>query len=114
MVKMRFTVMLMLMLGLACIRHAEARQDMDPPSVDTVLDWIGVPRGICVVLGDPKCELAINLARVSELRIYVQLPRDGDVALARQAVDEAGYYGTRIYEPTQIKSVGLSDYSVKC
>ncbi len=41
---------------------------------DTVLSKIDVPRGICVVLGDSNCDLALDLARRSELLVYVQLP----------------------------------------
>ena len=61
------------------------------------LEKIGVTRGICVVLGDPKCELALKLVRLSELLIYVQLPCAEDVEAARKAADAAGFYGTRIY-----------------
>ncbi len=62
-----------------------------------ILDKIGVRRGICVVLGDTKCELALKLASHSELLIYVQLPREKDVETARKTVDAAGFYGTRIF-----------------
>jgi outer membrane protein assembly factor BamB len=64
---------------------------------ESTLDKIGVTSGICVVLGDTKCDLAIKLARQSELLIYVQLPRTEDVEAARKAVDSAGFYGTRIF-----------------
>ncbi len=62
-----------------------------------ILEKIGVTRGICIVLGDNKCELALELARNSELLIYVQLRRAKDVEKARRIVDEAGFYGTRIF-----------------
>ena len=62
-----------------------------------ILDKIGVTRGICIVLGDNKCELALELARNSELLIYVQLRRAKDVEKARRIVDEAGFYGTHIF-----------------
>ena len=62
-----------------------------------ILEKIGVTRGICVVLGDAKCKLAIKLARQSELLIYVQLPQTKDVDRARRAADDAGLYGTRIF-----------------
>ena len=64
---------------------------------EPTLDRIGVTRGICVVLGDTKCELALKLARQSELLIYVQLPQAEDVEAARKAADAAGFYGTRIF-----------------
>ncbi len=72
----------------------------------TIIGKIGVTRGICVVLGDKGCKLAIDLARSSELMIFVQLKAPRDVQTARQAADEAGLYGTRVYveqgEPTRI------------
>ncbi|MFH1882531.1 MAG: hypothetical protein ABIL62_07465 [Planctomycetota bacterium] len=42
--------------------------------------------GICVVLGDPSCELAIEIARESDLLVYVQLPGSEDVDRARRTV----------------------------
>jgi len=77
---------------------------------DSILDKIGVTRGICVVLGDTKCELALKLARQSELLIYVQLPRDKDVEAARKAADAAGLYGTRIFvEKGDLTKLHLAD-----
>ncbi|MBC8234157.1 PQQ-binding-like beta-propeller repeat protein [bacterium] len=79
-------------------------------SADTLLNKIGVSRGICVVLGDAKLELALELARQSELLIYVQLPKATDVEKARQAADAAGLYGTRIYvEKGALTSLHLAD-----
>jgi outer membrane protein assembly factor BamB len=67
-------------------------------------------RGICVVLGDTKCELALKLARNSELLIYVQLARAEDVETARRAADEAGFYGTRIFvEKGALTKLHLAD-----
>jgi len=62
-----------------------------------ILERISVTRGICVVLGDRSCEHALELARDSELLIYVQLRDAKDVEKARRIVDEAGFYGTRIF-----------------
>lgn len=62
-----------------------------------ILESIGVKRGICVLLGDPNCELALELARESELLIYIQLPQAEDVEKARKIADDAGLYGTRIF-----------------
>ena len=64
---------------------------------DSILERIGVTRGICVVIGDAKGELAVELARGSELMIYVQSPQAEVVETTRKAVDEAGFYGTRIF-----------------
>jgi len=76
----------------------------------SILDKIGVSRGICVVLGDTKCELALKLARQSELLIYVQLPGSEDVEKARRAADAAGLYGTRIFvDKGALSKVHLAD-----
>jgi outer membrane protein assembly factor BamB/predicted amidohydrolase len=63
---------------------------------ESLLEKIGVTKGICVVLGDTSCEVALDLARRSELLIYVQLPRTAEVEAAQALVDKAGFYGTRI------------------
>ncbi len=44
-------------------------------NASVLLERIGVSRGICVVLGDSRCDLAIRLTEASELILYVQLPR---------------------------------------
>ena len=75
-----------------------------------ILEKIGVTRGICVVLGDTKCELALKLSSQSELLIYVQLPREKDVEAARKTVDAAGFYGTRIFvEKGDLTRLHLAD-----
>jgi len=76
----------------------------------TLLDRIGVTRGICVVLGDTGCERALQLARQSELLIYLQLPRAEDVQAACRAADEAGLYGNRIFiEKGSLARLHLAD-----
>ncbi len=75
-----------------------------------ILEKIGVTRGICVVLGDAKGELAVKLARDSELLIYVQSPRVKDVETIRKAADDAGFYGTRIFvDKGPFKNLNLAD-----
>jgi outer membrane protein assembly factor BamB len=75
-----------------------------------ILEKIGVRRGICAVLGDTKCELALKLASQSELLIYVQLPQEKDVEAARRTVDAAGFYGTRIFvEKGDLTRLHLAD-----
>ena len=63
----------------------------------SILRQIGATRGICVLLGDAKCELGVQLARETELLVYLQLPRQEDVKAARSQADRAGLYGTRIF-----------------
>jgi len=77
---------------------------------ESMLEKIGVTRGICVVPGDTKCEIALKLARQSELLIYVQLPQANDVEAARKAADAAGFYGTRIFvEKGDLTRLHLAD-----
>ena len=64
------------------------------------LDRIGVTRGICVVLGDPKGTLALALARGSQLTVYVQNTSAAAARAACAAADAAGLYGRRIYVAT--------------
>ncbi|MEK7684472.1 MAG: PQQ-binding-like beta-propeller repeat protein [Verrucomicrobiota bacterium] len=82
--------------------EALAADDARPPvtgkkPADPLLRQIGVTKGLCVVLDEANCELALKLARETELLIYVQLPRAEDVESARRTVESAGLYGTRIY-----------------
>jgi len=69
----------------------------ETPDVATLLERIGVRRGVCMVLADPKAELALKLARNSELLVYLQLAGDEDVQAARQAAVEAGLFGRRLF-----------------
>ncbi|MHC4511729.1 MAG: class I SAM-dependent methyltransferase, partial [Planctomycetota bacterium] len=62
------------------------------------------------MLGDPTCELALKLARDSELLIYVQLLPQRDIEKARRIVDEAGFYGTRVFvEKGSLARIHLAD-----
>ncbi|MHC4556904.1 MAG: outer membrane protein assembly factor BamB family protein [Planctomycetota bacterium] len=76
----------------------------------SILEKIGVTHGICIVLGDTNCELALQLARDSELLVYVQLPQAKDVESSRTIVDKAGLYGTHIFiEKGDLTRLHLSD-----
>ncbi|UCF14105.1 MAG: PQQ-binding-like beta-propeller repeat protein, partial [Phycisphaerales bacterium] len=76
---------------------------------NSILKQIAVKRGICVVLGDTG-ELAIRLARESELLIYAQSPRAKEVEAVRKAADNAGFYGTRIFvDKGSFKKLSLAD-----
>ena len=76
----------------------------------TLLDQIGVERGICVLLGDTKCERALQLAQQSDLLIYLQLPLAEDVQAVCRAADKAGLYGNRIFiEKGSLEQLHLAD-----
>ncbi len=67
------------------------------PSVERILEQIGTKRGICVVLGEDHVALAVDLARVSEFLVYVQLGDEDATRDARQAAEKVGLLGTRIF-----------------
>jgi len=73
------------LIGAILARSAVAREP-----AESLIAEIGVNRGICVVLDDPTCELAIKLARRSELLVYVELPDAEQVDRARRAAEAAG------------------------
>lgn len=63
----------------------------------SIVERVNLERGICAVLGDQTGEAAVQLARETELLIYVQLETDEEVEAARMAADAAGFYGNRIW-----------------
>ena len=71
---------------------------------------IGGSRGICVVLGDLKGELALELARKSETIVYLQIPDAKAVDAARQRVEAEGFYGDHVYiEEGSLDQLHLAD-----
>ncbi|MBN1507192.1 MAG: PQQ-binding-like beta-propeller repeat protein [Sedimentisphaerales bacterium] len=85
-------------------------------SVKEVTDAAGATRGICVVLGQPQCELALDLARQTEFLIYTQFPRTQDFESACAKAEKAGYYGSRIFiakgQPTLHLAGNIADVVV--
>ena len=76
----------------------------------SILEQIGVKRGICVLAGDRDCRNAVKLAHKSELLIYVQLAGKEEVERAREAAANAGLYGRRIFvEKGELKKLHLAD-----
>ena len=71
-----------------------------------VIRKAGMPRGLCAVVGDKGCGLALEIARQSEWTVLVHLADAADVRAACEAADEAGLYGTRVFvskgPPTRI------------
>jgi len=63
-----------------------------------VVELSGSRRGICVVAGDSKGNLALELARNTDMTVLLQLntPPAALTAL-RERIYQAGFYGTRIY-----------------
>jgi len=84
--------LLIIVLAMLCLSRAQANE-----RAGSVLEKIGVTRGICMLVGDADCDLAIALAARSELVFYVQLTRAREVTDACRAADEANLLGTRIF-----------------
>jgi len=66
-------------------------------AAETILRKTGIRRGYCLVLDCQTGQLALELARRSDLMIYVVSPDADKVAAAQKALDAAGVYGTRVY-----------------
>lgn len=95
---------LLLAAGLRSSGHA------DGLTAQAVLGKLGVSRGLCALVDDKECKLALQLAASSELRLYVRLTNPADVLPAAQAADAAGLYGTRIVvEKGTLGRIGLAD-----
>jgi outer membrane protein assembly factor BamB len=56
----------------------------------------GVKRGFCLVLGCETGRLALELAKLTNLKIIGVEPDAQKVAAARKALDDAGLYGARV------------------
>jgi len=82
---------LVLLVGAVVAPSTTAREN-----AERLLKKLGARDGICVVLGDTSCELAIEMARKSDLLVYVQLPNSQDVDRARRKVEAAGLNATRL------------------
>ena len=104
----RLLALVVLAAGTASTPHPAGAVAGD--RADAVRSKIGVSRGICALLGDQEAKLAVDLARHTNLTIYVQLPTGEETEAAARAADAAGYYGTRIFvaqgNPARI---GLAD-----
>jgi len=84
-------------LGLVFLAGAVvAQSSFAEEKTQLLLERLGVNSGICVVLGDPSCELAIKMARESDLLIYVQLHNFEEVDHARRKVEAAGLNATHL------------------
>jgi len=101
--------LLLIMVALIGI-HCDTKQGSQYATGSEILGRINVSRGICVLLDDKKCEVALDLLKKSELVLFVQLSDDADVKIARQIADSVGYYGTRIYvEKNSAGKINLAD-----
>ncbi len=74
-----------------------------------VINAAGATHGICVVAGDRASELAVAIARESDLLIYLHVPKAEDLESARRTIDEAGCLGTRVFVAAGQSRLHLGD-----
>jgi len=80
-------------------------------AAEAILQETDIRRGYCLVLGVETGQLALELARRSELTIYAVDPDAKKVAAARKKLDEAGVYGARVcVEQWPLDKIPYSDY----
>ena len=89
-------LILVLLLGGALYALPAGAADAGPRT-QALLRQLDSPRGICALPGDREARQAIELARASELMVYVQLDDAGDVVAARRAAETAGLLNRRVY-----------------
>lgn len=65
-------------------------------------------RSIRVVVEDPECRRALEIARTTDANVLVQLTDEADARRASEAADAAGLYGTRIFVARGSR-IGLAD-----
>ena len=65
-------------------------------AAESILAQTDVRRGYCLILGCETGQLALELARRTDLMIYAVSPDAAKVAAARRPLDAAGVYGTRV------------------
>lgn len=65
-------------------------------AADAIVKQTGVRRGYCLVLGCKTGQLAVELAKRTELMIYAVSPDAATASAVRRAVDATGLYGARI------------------
>lgn len=80
-------------------------------AADQILTETKIRGGYCLVLGLETGQLALELAKRSELMVYAVSPDAEKVAAARKAIDSAGYYGARVcVEQWPLENVPYADY----
>ena len=86
-------------------------------SVDDSLEKIGIMRGVTGVLLGPSSDTnyAIDLAKASDLTVYVQSADSDQAAAVRAAADAAGMLGTRVFVDTgPLRAIHLTDNLADC
>ena len=80
-------------------------------AADQIVRRTGIKRGFCLVAGLQTGQLALELAKRTDLMIYAVDPDAEKVAAARSKIDAAGYYGDRIcVEQWPLDAIPYADY----
>jgi len=76
-----------------------------------ILKHSNIQNGFCLVLGGEEGQLAYELARATNLKIYCIEPDAAKVAAARQKLSQTGYYGHRVtFHQTELSPLPYSHY----
>lgn len=71
----------------------------------------GIKKGYCLILGCGDGRFSYELAKLSELKIYVVEPDAKKVSIARDTINRTGLYGARItIEEGSFSGIPFSDY----
>jgi len=93
------------------IQETPPSASMFAKAAQKILDETKIRRGYCLVLGLETGELALELAKRSQLMIYAVSPDADKVAAARKTIDAAGLYGARVcVEQWPLDGVPYADY----
>jgi len=89
---------------------ADARTGQFAETAETLVRESGITRGYGLILGGTG-RVALELARRTDLMIYLVEPDEKKVAAARKALSAAGLYGPRVVvEQASLSSPPYSDY----
>ncbi|MBN1911442.1 MAG: hypothetical protein JW818_16995, partial [Pirellulales bacterium] len=75
----------------------DAAEQAAAQRVKFVLDQLDSRRGVGVLVGEGAAGLAEEMARQSELTLYVHLPTESDVKATCARLDDTGLLGTRVF-----------------
>ena len=80
-------------------------------AAEAIVRETGALRGYCLVLGCETGQLALELAKRTDLTIYAVSPDAEKVAAAKKTLDAAGVYGSRVsVQQWPLDNVPYSDY----
>ena len=66
-------------------------------SVQAILNQTGTAGGLCVVLGQPRPDFAVDVAKAGGAIVYLQVAKPEEALAAREAAETAGLLGQRVF-----------------